>query len=644
MTTSARRSARRSPRSPRCSPPRQRRGVAAAAAARLARLLRDSGASRAAAGSADGAAFAAARAGILHAAATPFPGYEARAADMLAAVVAVVADDADGGAAALAATAARFDRLAAGGDARGAPPSAWPARRLPPRRGPSPRTPPRTSTSASSPARPRSRRWRRARSEAAVGAFFAARVETMLAMLDPDAAARALKSGETSPNAVVAGARVAYAALAAMYERCSKETVAAGPGAAVAALNAAVSKRAALDLGGGGVVGVAVAFAAKARDEWTRRRGLEGFHAIKSPSSEKSVAFMEIDDHPLPNDDGAPDVLPEDAVVAARRGAFGAFAALVARTQTKAKFYEKLFEGGAARWNALVGGGDAPLRLEDVTSAASFATAGERGYAGYVACSRFAPESGSEADPSASARLDDPARINEPADPSLAFTLSATLSAGDPTLARAPGAAHAPRSAPKTSPRLRGSAGSDSEGAPFGAVRASPGEPTDGFRTPSASRRRGSETVDANGPNGGARGAADAFEPSDEGPTDALERHPLAEAAFVALKRAASGAVSDIRSLRDIVNASEENEDGDWTISVETPRVFKLIASLAADPGAAPRARVRRQSRAAPAPARDGGRREGSRFEGGRRQGGCEARERGFHVPGGRRRGGGGGG
>ena len=431
-----------------------------------------------------------------------------------------------------------------------------------------------------------------ARSEAAVGAFFAARVETMLAMLDPDAAARALKSGETSPNAVVAGARVAYAALAAMYERCSKETVAAGPGAAVAALNAAVSKRAALDLGGGGVVGVAVAFAAKARDEWTRRRGLEGFPAIKSPSSEKSVAFMEIDDHPLPNDDGAPDVLPEDAVVAARRGAFGAFAALVARTQTKAKFYEKLFEGGAARWNALVGGGDAPLRLEDVTSAASFATAGERGYAGYVACSRFAPESGSEADPSASARLDDPARINEPADPSLAFTLSTTLSAGDPTLARAPGAAHAPRSAPKTSPRLRGSAGSDSEGAPFGATRASPGEPTDGFRTPSASRRRGSETVDANGPNGGARGAADAFEPSDEGPTDALERHPLAEAAFVALERAASGAVSDIRSLRDIVNASEENEDGDWTTSVETPRVFKLIASLAADPGAAPRARA----------------------------------------------------
>ena len=40
------------------------------------------------------------------------------------------------------------------------------------------------------------------------------------------------------------------------------------------------------------------------------------------------------------------------------------------------------------------------------------------------------------------------------------------------------------------------------------------------------------------------------------------------------------------------MNASEENEDGDWTISVETPRVFKLIASLAADPGAAPRARA----------------------------------------------------
>ena len=287
-------------------------------------------------------------------------------------------------------------------------------------------------------------------------------------MLDPDAAARALKSGETSPNAVVAGARVAYAALAAMYERCSKETVAAGPGApsprstrrcrsAPRSISAAAEWSAS-----------AVAFAAKARDEWTRRRGLEGFHAIKSPSSEKSVAFMEIDDHPLPNDDGAPDVLPEDAVVAARRGAFGAFAALVARTQTKAKFYEKLFEGGAARWNALVGGGDAPLRLEDATSAALFATADERGYAGYVACSRFAPES-READLNDPARLDDPARINEPADPSLAFTLSATLSAGDPTLARAPGAAHAPRSAPKTPPPSR-KRRKRPEGAPFGAT------------------------------------------------------------------------------------------------------------------------------------------------------------------------------
>ena len=549
-------------------------GVAAAAGARLARLLRDSGASRAAAGSADGAAFAAARAGILHAAATPFPGYEAHAADTLAAVVAVVADDADGGAAALAATAARFDRLAA----ECVQPSAWPAEALAAAAwalasDAAAHVDERVVAGASAlPSLAAD-----ARSEAAVGAFFATRVETMLAMLDPEAAARALASGETSPGAVVAGARVAYAALAAMYERCSKETVAAGPGAAVAALNAAVSRRAALDLGGGGAVGVAAAFAAKARDEWTRRRGLEGFHAIGSPTSE-----MEVDDHRSGadrdiRDDGAPDVLPEDAVVAARRGAFGAFAALVARTQTKAKFYEKLFEGGAARWNALAGGGDAPLPLEGESG-----YAGESGYVGYVACSRFVPESGMpEADASASPRFGNRLDETVPADPSLAFTLSATLSAGDPTLARAPGA----QRTPKTSPRLRGSAGSDSEGTPFGATRASPGEPTDGFRTPSASRRRSRGASRE-------RGDANAFEPSDEGPTDALERHPVAEAAFVALERAASGAVSDIRSLRDIVNASEENEDGDWTASVETPRVFKLIASLAADPGAAPRARA----------------------------------------------------
>ena len=81
------------------------------------------------------------------------------------------------------------------------------------------------------------------------------------------------------------------------------------------------------------------------------------------------------------------------------------------------------------------------------------------------------------------------------------------------------------------------------------------------------------------------------------------------------------------------MNASEENEDGDWTTFVETPRVFKLIASLAADP-ARRRARASSSKRAAPA-RRETAVAERSRFEGGRREGGCEARERGFHVPGG---------
>ena len=594
--------------------------ITAAAAARLARLLRDSGASRAPAGSADGAAFAAARAGILRAAATPIPGYESRAAlttdvhaRALAAVVAVVADDADGGAEAVAAFAARFDHLAAektegGGDGdSGALSSAWPAEALAGAAwalasDAAADVEERVVAGASALASLVSLA-ADARSETAVGAFFASRAESMLAMLDPDAAARALASGETSPGAAVAGARAAYAALAAMYERCSKETVAAGPGAAVAAFNAAVSRRAALDLGGGGVIGVAAAAAAKAKDEWTRRRGLEGFRARRLDDAE----FMEVDDDAAEAEaegddaDGAPDLLPEDAVVAARRAAFGAFAALVARTQTKAKFYEKLFEGGAARWNALAPASvscdaNEDLRLEMENAFAAEKTPGG-GFGGggsrFVPESRFAnPERDGARDASAAARCD-PARVNEPADPSLAFTLSATLSAGDPTLARAPEARA--RGAPRDA-SLRGSAGSR-EGTPSGATRESPGE-TDQTRRRSVSRRRSGDASresrdrDATFDGPMAPGTAtDAFFEQDEGPTDAMERHPVAEAAFVALERAASGACREIRSLREIVNESER-EKTDWTTSVETPRVFRLVAALAADPGATPRARL----------------------------------------------------
>jgi len=463
--------------------------IAAAASARLARLLRDSGASRAPAGSADGAAFAAARAGILHAAATPFPGYEARAADTLAAVVAVVADDADGGAEAVASTAARFDDLAAAGDAGGLTHSAWPAEALAGA----------AWALASDAAADVDERVvagasvlpslvADARSEKAVGAFFASRVESMLALLDPDAAARSLASGETSPRAVVAGARVAYAALAAMYERCSKETVAAGPGAAVAAFNAAVSRRAALDLGGGGVVGVAAAAAAKARDEWTRRRGLEGLRDVSDDGD-----IMEIDGEAPSRDElldggGASDVLlPEAAVVRARRGAFRAFAALVARTQTKAKFYEKLFEGGAARWNAIAASvsserDDTRLKLEMETTAVR--GSGERGSlrvpvrAGEPVLSGRSDGRDADAD---SARRDGRARVNEPADPSLAFTLSATLSAGDPTLARAPEASSRSRRLGRGASFRRGSAGSR-EGTPSGVHARVPRRPTDELR------------------------------------------------------------------------------------------------------------------------------------------------------------------
>ena len=68
------------------------------------------------------------------------------------------------------------------------------------------------------------------------------------------------------------------------------------------------------------------AAAAKARDEWTRRRGLEGFRRVSDDGD-----IMEIDGEAPSRDElldggGASDVLlPEAAVVRARRGAFGAF-------------------------------------------------------------------------------------------------------------------------------------------------------------------------------------------------------------------------------------------------------------------------------------------------------------------------------
>ena len=111
---------------------------------------------------------------------------------------------------------------------------------------------------------------------------------------------------------------------------------------------------------------------------------------------------------------------------------------------------------------------------------------------------------------------------DEPADPSLAFTLSATLSAGDPALAARAWRGAAPRSAPRRRALAE--------------ARATRGAPFEPFASP-ASRLTVPNPVGVasavrnrrpNGPNGGARGAADAFEPSDEGPTDA-ERHPLAE-------------------------------------------------------------------------------------------------------------------
>ena len=54
--------------------------------------------------------------------------------------------------------------------------------------------------------------------------------------------------------------------------------------------------------------------------------------------------------------------------------------------------------------------------------------------------------------------------------------------------------------------------------------------------------------------------------------------------------------MADIRPLCDIANeTSEANEEGDWTENAETfgtPRLFRIVASLAADRDVSPRARL----------------------------------------------------
>ena len=205
-------------------------------------------------------------------------------------------------------------------------------------------------------------------------------------------------------------ARVAYAALGAMYARLDKSAVADGPGAVVEKFNAAVSKFAVAELDGVGVAAVAAAEANRAFAAWKDRNETRA-EAMEVDNDGFGFSFSRAPFDPRPKRVDA------RRVVETRRAAFAAFAGLLVRTQTKAKFFEKLLEGGAKRWNALVHADETP-RLEVETRLI------RRG---------FAPRRGDGVSDGGSG-----ASGARAADPSLAFTLSATLSAGDATLVAAP--------------------------------------------------------------------------------------------------------------------------------------------------------------------------------------------------------------
>jgi hypothetical protein len=512
-----------------------------------ARLLRDSGASRAASGSADGAAFAAARKGILTAAATPFPDHEAACAhSILAAVVAVVVDDADGGANAVAATLWRFERdcnsavrenagteIPSGGVSTDDSSSKWPGKHL---------------AEAS---------WDiacdtnvdvdervvagshvlpflilGAPCEEAVGAFFGTRAAKLVELLDPQTADTELRSGVTSPGSVVATAHIAYATLSAMYTRCSKETVANGPGLSVDSFNAAVSRRAIGDLDGAGAVGVACKCASEATEALRRGRGFHADDVMELDRSDESDALDgKTDSEP------APELLPRASAVAARRAAFAAFAALVSTTQTKSKFYEKLLEGGAFRWNGLVCA-DAVVPLEvEIRVGRSVHKHGVR-FGG--------------TNPGNNANGDPVRGGNEPSDPSLAFTLSATLSANDSTLR----------------------------------TNSSGSQPGFSGNQPGFSARHGTSNT--------SNTAHPAHAAPDEGPVDELECDPIAESFFAALQRAASGNVFGVPSTETYVkeNHGGSGKDKDRNTRHQTPRLFTLVADLAKDANVSPVVRM----------------------------------------------------
>ena len=238
--------------------------------------------------------------------------------------------------------------------------------------------------------------------ESAVADFFAERAAAVVRAVDP-----ARVSSAKNPNAATVTARLAYVTLGAMYARLDASAVAEGPGAVVEKFNAVVSKFAVAELDGVGVSAVASAEANRAFAAWKDR-------------NDTRAEAMDVDHDGFSRApfDPRPKRVDARRVVETRRAAFSAFAGLLVKTQTKAKFFQRLLEGRAKRWNALAHADETP-RLEVETR---------------LIRRRFASRRGDGVNDSVS----DGASGANAADPSLAFTLSATLSAGDATLVPPP--------------------------------------------------------------------------------------------------------------------------------------------------------------------------------------------------------------
>lgn len=365
--------------------------AAASAAGRLAKRSRDAGGASAPKGSPEGAAHATVLELLLDAFA------KTRSPRLLAAVVAVVAEDDDGGSDAVARALGNGPASARGGDA--SPDEAlidatWTfamdATRSPPERV--------VAGVALLPLLLRDA------PRAFAGEFFARRAGEIIARVDPSSATNADSRG---PHASVASAHVAYASLLAMYEKLDKDAVASGPGARVPKFNAVASRFLVAEIDGVGVVAAAEAEAGKDVRAW-RERNTAGALDAMDVDGEMRGAF-----------DPKPALVAKESATRVRQTAFAAFSALLIRTQTKAKFYEKLLEGGAKRWNALVDA-SAPVLL-DVETKLSTTRSTRRRRAASVG--------------------DESRDGGDAAAPSLPFTLSATLAASDATLAPPPPAA-----------------------------------------------------------------------------------------------------------------------------------------------------------------------------------------------------------